>query len=290
MKSVDLNSPDFQLDPALDNYAVMGNPVAHSKSPDIHRIFASQTGQSISYQAILVPPGEFDAALAAFQHQGGKGLNITVPYKGSAWKAATTRSARAELAGAVNTVSFSADGDILGDNTDGVGLLRDLQQNHIAIRGKRILILGAGGAVRGVLGPVLGQAPVAILVANRTLARAERLLSIFADYPQLQSCQLDELDAVGSFDLVINGTSSGLTGDLPDLPGTVLHGASCCYDMVYADTDTAFVRWAKQQGISKALDGLGMLVEQAAESFYIWRGVRPDTAPVIKMLRNAKIG
>jgi len=278
---------DIHLDAALDNYAVMGNPVSHSKSPLIHQAFASQTFQAIKYQAILVAVGKFEAAVMAFREAGGKGLNVTVPFKEDAWKLAARRSPRAEIAGAVNTLSFATDGVIVGDNTDGAGLIRDLEHHSVAIADRHILILGAGGAVRGVLGPLLAHKPASVVIANRTLSRAEALVIEHKPYAGLSACTLEKLHGAGRFDLIINAISSGLQGELPPLPPTLISEQSCCYDMVYGDVEPVFVRWARQSGARLALDGLGMLVEQAAESFYIWRGVRPQTGPVIKMLRKS---
>jgi shikimate dehydrogenase len=264
----------------------MGNPVAHSKSPRIHQAFAIQTSQTLRYEAILVPADGFAYAVHVFRQAGGKGLNVTVPFKEEAWRLATVRTARAELAGAVNTLSFSRSGEIHGDNTDGTGLLRDLEHNHVELATRRILILGAGGAVRGVIGPLMERYPSSIVIANRTLERAETLIRQFSQFSQLSACSLEDLPGLGSFDLIINATSSGLHGELPALPDGLIHPQSCCYDMVYGDAEPVFVKWAKQHGAHVALDGLGMLVEQAAEAFYVWRGVRPDTIPVIAMLRG----
>jgi len=274
------------VDTTIDNYAVMGNPVAHSKSPLIHQAFALQTSQSIRYQAILVPLDGFANAVHAFCAAGGKGLNITVPFKEEAWRLAVRRTPRAELAGAVNTLRFSPSGEIEGDNTDGTGLLRDLERNNVDLNDRRILILGAGGAVRGVIGPMMEQGPAQLVIANRTIARAETLLSQFSQFNQLSACSLADLATFSSFDLIINATSSGLHGELPPLPANLIGPQTCCYDMVYGDVEPVFVRWAKQQKAQLALDGLGMLVEQAAESFYVWRGIRPATTPVIRMLRE----
>lgn len=279
-------SPVIAVDTTIDSYAVMGNPVAHSKSPLIHQAFALQTSQSIRYQAILVAQDGIVDAVHAFRDAGGKGLNITVPFKEQAWQLADRRTPRAGLAGAVNTLSFSHTGEIDGDNTDGAGLLRDLERNHVGLTDRRILILGAGGAVRGVIGPLMEQGPARLVIANRTVARAETLLSQFSQFNQLSVCSLADLSSSGSFDLIINATSSGLHGELPPLPDCLIGPQTCCYDMVYGDVEPVFVRWAKQRKAQLALDGLGMLVEQAAESFYVWRGVRPDTIPVIRMLRE----
>ncbi len=282
-----MNMLSFELDPAVDNYAVMGNPVVHSKSPFIHHAFAEQTGELIRYQAILVPTGEFERALTEFGQQGGKGLNITIPFKETAWELVEERTARAEQAGAVNTVTFLADGRVQGDNTDGAGLIADLQRNRIEIAGKRILIMGAGGAVRGVLGPLLALGPQGVLVVNRTPERAESLVEGFRNSSELDTCGYPDLHRYGGFDLLLNATPSGLTGELPPLSDDLIAANGCAYDMAYAESDTVFVSWARHRGARIAVDGLGMLVEQAAESFYIWRGVRPDPVPVIRMLRGS---
>ena len=276
----------IHLDSSIDNYAVMGSPVAHSKSPQIHTVFAEQTKQDIFYQAIQVDDGRFKAAIKDFQTQGGKGLNITVPYKGDAWEVSEARSSRAERALAVNTISFDNAGKIIGDNTDGIGLVRDLTINQdIAIKDKDILILGAGGAVRGILDPLFDEYPGRVVIANRTVSRAEKLADIFSDRGDISACGLDGL-AGSSFDIVINGTSASLQGEVPSLPEALLNDNACCYDMMYSSIDTPFVSWAKAHGASKASDGLGMLVEQAAESFFIWRGVRPDTSNIIQLMRE----
>ncbi len=269
-----------------DRYAVMGNPIAHSKSPRIHTLFAGQTGQSIRYDAILVEKGKFAAAVEAFQNRGGKGLNVTVPFKEEAWALIERRTPRAELAGAVNTILFHEDGGRSADNTDGVGLSRDLTDNHgVTITGRRLLILGAGGAARGVVGPLLEQCPQELVVANRTVARAEALAERFAPLGKVEPCGFEAL-AGRRFDLVINATAASLEGALPPLPDDLLAEGAVCYDMMYGREETIFQRWAREHGAARALDGLGMLVEQAAEAFYLWRGVRPDTAPVIAALRE----
>lgn len=263
----------------------MGNPVAHSKSPQIHTAFAEQTQQTIFYQAILVEEGKFKEAIKEFHGQGGKGLNITVPFKGDAWEVADHRTSKAERARAVNTISFD-DGKIIGDNTDGVGLVRDLTSNHnVSINDKNILILGAGGAVRGILDPLFDGEPDKIVIANRTVSRAQELADTFSDRGDVTACGFEEL--VGStFDIIINGTSASLQGSVPQLPEGLLNANACCYDMMYSMSDTPFVSWAKAQGADKAFDGLGMLVEQAAESFFIWRGIRPETGSVIELVRK----
>ncbi len=274
------------MDPAADNYAVFGNPVAHSKSPLIHRLFAQQTGQRLQYQAVLVPPDRFAAALDRFQALGGKGLNITLPFKAEAWAAATRRSARAERCGSVNTLWFDAAGRRCGETTDGIGLMRDLARLGMGVRGRRVLILGAGGAVRGVLADILEQAPSRLVIANRTPARAIELLQHLGAGDGALGCGYDAL-AGGEFDLIINGTSMVLHGELPPLPAGIVATGGACYDMVYGDVATVFCRWARDQQAALVSDGLGMLVEQAAESFRIWRGVRPETAAVIAQLRSA---
>jgi len=276
----------MKLESSVDNYCVMGNPVTHSKSPQIHTAFAEQTRQNIFYQAIQVDNGKFKAAIKEFQAQGGKGLNITVPFKGDAWEASEIRSSRAERALAVNTISFDDAGNIIGDNTDGVGLIRDLTINHdITIRDKDILILGAGGAVRGILDPLFDEQPGSVVIANRTVSRAEKLADTFSDRGDISACGFNSLGG-SSFDIVINGTSASLQGEVPPLPEGLLNDNACCYDMMYLMSDTPFVLWAKAHGATIVFDGLGMLVEQAAESFFIWRGVRPQTMQVIDALRN----
>jgi shikimate dehydrogenase len=270
-----------------DRYAVMGNPIAHSKSPRIHTLFAEQTGQDLEYTAILVEPGHFPEAVAAFHTGGGKGLNITVPFKQDAWTLAALRSDRAERAGAVNTLLLKDSGEHFGDNTDGAGLVRDLLHNHGAIiKGRRLLLVGAGGAARGVLEPLLDQDPALLVIANRTPEKAVELARLFCDLGRVEGCGFSDLEGQ-AFDLVINATAAGLSGTVPELPAGVVGRESWCYDLMYADEPTAFVRWAGAHGAVRALDGLGMLVEQAAESFFLWRRVRPDTGPVIDALRSS---
>lgn len=270
---------------SIDQYAVMGNPIAHSKSPQIHRMFAEQTGQSLSYDAIRVPEDGFADAVAAFLFgDTGKGLNITVPFKEQAWQLADRMSDRAEAAGAVNTLMLK-DGELYGDNTDGAGLIRDLTHNHdIALKDKRILMLGAGGAARGVMLPLLEQRPASLHIANRTVSRAQELVKRFAKYGELTASGFDVVH--GNYDIIINATAAGLSGDVPPLPDGVIGEHSLCYDMMYATEPTAFVRYCNEHHAARSIDGLGMLVEQAAESFRLWRGVTPDTQPVIVALRN----
>ncbi len=274
------------------HYAVFGNPISHSKSPFIHTAFAQQTHQSIQYEAILVdtPPGEFAKAVQSFQDQGGNGFNITVPFKQAAFDLADQRTPRAQLAGAVNTMWFDGQGRRIGDNTDGIGILRDLRDNHgLSIYEKRLLILGAGGAVRGVLEPLLNESPALCVIANRTLAKAEELVELFAPLGRKVTASSYEALREHIFDLIINGTSTSLHGELPPLPDGILAEQGWAYDMMYASQPTTFMQWAQTQGATQVQDGLGMLVEQAAEAFYLWRGVRPDTAPVIAQLRPQKL-
>ncbi len=278
---------DFDQEP--DAYAVIGNPIAHSKSPRIHTLFAEQTDQGLTYTALLVEPGGFDQAVGNFHANGGKGLNVTVPFKQDAWRLVDERSRRAERAGAVNTIAIGSDGRLLGDNTDGVGLVGDLRRLGIPLGGHRVLILGAGGAVRGVLEPVLGEGPAELVIANRTVSRAEELAAAFADLGAVTGCGFDELSG-RRFDVVINGTAASLQGEVPPLPEDILAEGAACYDMMYAAKPTAFVQWARDHQAAQAHDGLGMLVGQAAESFFIWRHIRPETGPVIETLRRELSG
>ena len=269
-----------------DRYGVMGNPIGHSKSPLIHTLFAEQTAQSLSYEAILVEIGAFAEAVQSFRDEGGKGLNVTVPFKLDAWELTDERSERAELAGAVNTLVLREDGSLYGDNTDGIGMVSDIRDNlGVVLKEKKVLILGAGGAVRGVLGPVMDEGPASLTIANRTPARAEELAELFAQYGTVSGCGFDALEGQ-QFDIVINGTSASLQGEVPPLPNNLLADNALCYDMMYGAEPTAFMVWAQQHGCRHISDGLGMLVGQAAESFYIWRGVKPQTAPVIEAVRE----
>lgn len=269
-----------------DRYAVMGNPVGHSKSPIIHAAFAAQTGQKMIYEKILVPFDGFEKALREFSDQGGKGLNITVPFKEAAYRLTPRHSDRAERAQAVNTIKFDVDKDWLGDNTDGVGLVRDLTRDtQCPLRGGRVLVLGAGGAVRGVLGPLLDAGPAALTIANRTVNKAQMLADRFASEIPVDAMGFAALEG-RVFDLVINGTAASLQGEVPPLPDGILAPGAWCYDMMYGPQPTPFLKWGAQHGAIHCLDGLGMLVEQAAESFYLWRGVRPDTQSVIGNLRK----
>jgi len=321
-----------------DRYAVIGNPIAHSKSPTIHAAFAAQTGEPIEYGRILGDRDDFAGDVRRFIAEGGRGLNVTVPFKTDAFELLDALSEQARAAGAVNTLIVRDGGLLRGDNTDGIGLLRDLTQNHgFEIAGKRLLLLGAGGAARGVLRPLLEAEPAALLIANRTAEKAEALAAQFADLrlaastststdqsatPDASSNKTDGLSghlsasssarpavafkapppaqqqgtAIGGcglealsgqrFDLIINATSSGLDGRVPKIPDDCLAEGGWIYDMLYAHELTPFCRWGQSQGAARVLDGLGMLVEQAAESFWLWRGVRPQTTPVIDLLRS----
>ncbi len=273
----------------LDQYAVFGHPINHSKSPLIHKLFAEQTEQKLTYTARDVnSDGFFDAAEGFFK-SGGKGLNCTVPLKERAWQFADKTTDRARFSKAVNTLALHNDGSILGDNTDGIGLLTDLTINHgIELHDKAILILGAGGATRGILTPLLEQSPKQLLIANRTADKAIRLAEESISAERVTACGLGDLPGM-HFDLIINATSASLTDQSLPLPEDLLNPGGSCYDLAYANTATPFVRWGRRQNAVKSLDGLGMLVEQAAEAFYIWRGIRPQTGPVIAYLETRRI-
>ncbi len=274
-----------------DRYAVFGNPIQHSKSPRIHALFARQTGQAIDYQAQQVSAECFTAAVGQFFAEGGLGLNCTVPLKELAWQYATHKSQRAEQAKAVNTLALQADGTVLGDNTDGCGLVSDLTGNHgVALAGINILVLGAGGAARGIITPLLEQNPTTIVIANRTTDKAVALAEQFqSGGSSITGCGFGDLHGQ-QFGLILNATSASLSGQLPPLPLSILTEQGCCYDLAYSNTPTPFVRWGWANGAAKSLDGLGMLVEQAAEAFFIWRGVRPDSRPVIEALTAERCG
>lgn len=268
-----------------DLYAVFGNPISHSKSPAIHRQFAEQTGQDMHYTRQLVNEGEFEKAAQDFFAQGGKGLNITVPFKLNAFEFAQKRTPRAERAGAVNTLALLGNGTILGDNTDGIGMIHDMHNLGWEIEGKRVLILGAGGAVRGILQPLLEEQPARVTITNRTLSKAEELAKNFLDLGDIQAKAFEQLQS-DNFDIVINGTSASLHGELPPLPEKLLAANASCYDMMYGSEPTVFLQWAKSHGATQIADGLGMLIGQAAEAFYVWRQIRPEVVPVITSLRR----
>ena len=268
-----------------DRYAVMGHPIAHSKSPFIHHRFAAETGEPVAYDALHVEPDRFREAVERFRAEGGRGLNVTIPFKEEAFAFASRRTSRAERAGAVNTLWFEGT-RVCGDNTDGVGLVRDLTRNlEVGLEGRSVLVLGAGGAARGVIGPLLDELPRRLLIANRTSSRAVELARRFAEQGPVSAAGLDAL-AGETFDVVVNATAASLAGDLPPLPPGTLRAGGIAYDTAYAAQPTPFVRWGAAQGAAVATDGLGMLVEQAAESFRLWRGREPRTGPVIDALRT----
>jgi shikimate dehydrogenase len=268
----------------IDRYGVMGYPVSHSRSPVIHRLFALQTGQNIQYELLQVTPEKLETAVRQFQRTGGKGLNVTVPHKRAIAKLADHVSERARTAGAVNTLSF-VEGEVHGDNTDGIGLLRDLVVNlGVNLDGANILILGAGGATSGIVGPLLEMEPAALRIANRTLDRAQEIATRFKHMGPVSACRFNAVPVTDAYDLVINATSAGVKGEMPPYPGAAISESTFCYDLSYGLTPTPFSVWARERGAVKSVMGWGMLVEQAAESFHIWRHVMPDTAPVLKQM------
>ena len=274
--------------PPADRYAVFGHPIGHSQSPRIHRLFAEQTGQTLTYTAEDVTPEIFEPSVKAFFQTGGRGLNCTVPLKELAFRLADTLSDRAQRSKAVNTLALRDDGMIFGENTDGVGLVRDLIHNlGLDLTGQRILILGAGGATRGILEPLLQRQPSRLTIANRTPEKAAQLATEFGDIGPITGGGFATL-AGGDYDLILNATAASLSGDLPDLPPDILAQDGACYDLAYGMEPTAFVRWGLEQVARLSVDGIGMLVEQAAEAFHLWRGIRPDTAPVIAELNVSR--
>lgn len=269
-----------------DRYAVIGNPIAHSRSPIIHRAFAAQASQDLSYDALLGPLDTFTPFVREFFATGGRGLNVTLPFKEQAYALSEILSKRAQQAGAVNTLMRGKDDRLYGDNTDGVGIVRDMMQNHgWTLQGKRVLIIGAGGAVRGVMGPLLAAGIASLRIVNRTPDKAETLADLFKGEGDVAAMRYEEIPA-GSVDILINGSSASLSGELPPVPAGILAEGACAYDMAYGKGELPFMAWARGQGAARVSDGLGMLVEQAAESFYIWRHVRPETAPVLAMMRE----
>lgn len=267
-------------------FCVVGSPVAHSRSPEIHTAFGEQTGTALYYTRTEVPAGGFAAALAEFVAAGGRGLNVTVPLKEEAWAAVDEHLPAAGVTGAANTIIVQPDGRVVGDNTDGRGLVRDLAVNlGVSFAGRRILLLGAGGAARGVIPNLLDAAPAELVVANRTQARARELVARFQHLGPLVARPLDDPGA-GPFDLIINATSLSLSDALPPIPPSAIGGGTCCYDMMYTPSGrTAFLDWCTAAGAASVSDGFGMLVEQAACAFELWHGVAPNTAPVIAALR-----
>jgi shikimate dehydrogenase len=279
-----MHTDSTKLDATADRYAVIGHPVSHSKSPVIHQLFAEQTGQNIRYSAMDTEPEALEATIRDFFANGGRGLNVTVPHKTEVMHLMDSLTPQAKLAGAVNTISKLKDGTLEGDNTDGIGLITDLRDNlKFELMDASILILGAGGASRGILPPLLEQIPGEIVIANRTLETARGLANAFADLGNLNACGFDDLEG-RRFHIIINATSAGLHGEMPPFPPSIIGTDTVCYDLSYSMRDTPFVTWAKKHGCKRAYQGWGMLVEQAAESFAIWRGVRPDTSVVRKQL------
>lgn len=267
-----------------EQYAVFGNPISQSKSPFIHAEFAKQTMRDIDYQAILAPVDQFEATLRTFIDNGGKGANVTAPFKEQAFALCNDLSELAQLAGAVNTLSFSADGKIQGDNTDGVGLVNDLINHFGKLQNKRLLLVGAGGAARGCILPILQSGVAELVICNRTFSKAQQLAELFASYGKVTAIDIEHLDA--PFDIVINSTSAGLSGKLIELPTAIINAQTACYDMTYSKDTTLFNLWAQQCGANKVADGLGMLVGQAAKSFSLWQGVMPDSKPIMLKLRQ----
>ncbi len=269
----------------IEKYAVIGNPIEHSKSPIIHGMFAQQTDDAMSYDTILGPLEGFAETVIKFQQEGGKGLNVTVPFKEQAWKLADELSDYAKRAGAVNTLVMQDDGTIYGANTDGIGLIRDFKVNyHVSLSGKRILLMGAGGAGKGVVQPLLEENPQCLVIANRTPERAVTLAKDFADLGDVTGGSFNDLREQEPFDIIINATAASLQGIMPPLPERCLYEESVCYDMMYGGRPTSFEYWCEDHGASLVLNGLGMLVEQAAESYSIWRGIMPKTKPVLDSL------
>jgi shikimate dehydrogenase len=269
---------------AMDRYGVIGYPVSHSRSPLIHQAFARQTGQHMQYELLEVPPGEFESAVTGFRRAGGKGLNVTVPHKLAAAEFADQLSERASEASAANTLVFQ-DGEVFGDNTDGIGLVRDLVANHrFRIEGTAILILGAGGATRGIVGPLLDLEPARLMIANRTLLKAESIAAQFTHKGEVEISSFEDIPAGTGWQLVINATSAGYKGESVPFPDAAISHNTFCYDLSYGFRPTPFCRWAMDRGAGRQSMGWGMLVEQAAESFHLWRGVRPETGAVLKRI------
>lgn len=270
----------------VDQYGIVGHPVGHSRSPFIHGLFAKQTGQRMAYRLYDVVPDDFVTRVTGFFAGGGRGLNVTVPHKPAAAAFAHTLTPRAEQARAVNTLAAQADGSILGDNTDGIGLVRDLTLNlGLVVAGSRVLILGAGGATRGIVAPLLDLAPETLMIANRTADRARVVAASFADLGPVKGCGFHEIEA-HPWDLVVNATAASLTGGRPDITPAIVGANTICYDLAYGQEPTAFLSWALAEGAAGAHLGWGMLVEQAAESFHLWRGVRPQTRTVLEVLKG----
>ncbi|WP_041061091.1 shikimate dehydrogenase [Vibrio owensii] len=268
----------------IDRYAVFGNPIGHSKSPFIHTLFARQTNQSLVYTAESAPVDGFIDAATVFFAEGGKGCNITMPFKEDAYQFASRLTERAQLAGAVNTLKKLDDGEIIGDNTDGAGLVQDLLQHQVVLEGARILIIGAGGAARGVIKPLLDQKPTSLTITNRTFSKAQDLAELFVSHGPIVAKEMESIDE--ECDVIINSTSASLSGELPAISSSIFADNSTSYDMIYGKGMTSFNLWARENGAAHAYDGLGMLVGQAAESFMLWRGLRPGAKQILRELRK----
>lgn len=276
----------FQIPPGDPYFCVVGSPIGHSRSPEIHLEFGRQCGIALRYERVEIPANSFASALTEFVAAGGRGMSITVPLKEEALRALTTHRARAALTGAANMMTVAADGTTIADNADGAGLVRDLTANHgITLHGRRLLLLGAGGAARGVIPSLLEERPRSLIIANRTVKKATDLVDRFRTLGTIQACDYNAVPA-GPYDLIINATSLSLSGGIPPLDPTTVGLTTHCYDMMYtADGRTRFLDWCQDKGAATCHDGLGMLVEQAADSFALWHGVKPDTAPIIRALR-----
>ncbi|AYO21367.1 shikimate dehydrogenase [Vibrio owensii] len=268
----------------IDRYAVFGNPIGHSKSPFIHTLFARQTNQSLVYTAESAPVDGFIDAATVFFAEGGKGCNITMPFKEDAYQFASRLTERAQLAGAVNTLKKLDDGEIIGDNTDGAGLVQDLLQHQVVLEDARILIVGAGGAARGVIKPLLDQKPASLTITNRTFSKAQELAELFVSHGSIVAKEMESIDE--EYDVIINSTSASLSGELPAISSSIFAANSTSYDMIYGKGVTSFNLWARENGAAHAYDGLGMLVGQAAESFMLWRGLRPGAKQILRELRK----
>ena len=274
----------FDFTPKKQLFAVFGNPISHSKSPLVHGLFAKELGINMEYRAVQVDIGGFEQAVSGFQANGGNGLNVTVPFKLNAWKLADQLTDRARIAGAVNTLTLEE--VVKGDNTDGAGLVKDIEINlGVPFFDKNVLIVGAGGAVRGILSPILERSPNLVVIANRTKGKADELEKIFSDFGNVKAFVLDEADSIANH-IIINATSTGIHGELPQISPRIFENTELVYDLVYGKHPTRFMEWAKENNVDQITDGLGMLVEQAAESFNVWHGVLPQTIPVIQAVRE----
>ena len=273
-----------QRETKVKAFGVVGHPIAHSKSPEIHGLFAQQCKVDIDYKKFDVAPGDFEAFISEFFAGGGLGLNITVPFKEYAFRLSTPANEKVNLSRAVNTLYLNDSGELIGDNTDGPGLVKDLIGNNIQLKGRRLLILGAGGAVRGILPSLIEQAPKSITIANRTIQKAEQLKEEFIHLLDLNVLNFEEVEGE-AYDVIINATSLSLQGKTPKISNSLINARTCCYDLMYSNQNTAFVNWGLENNAQKAIDGLGMLVEQAAVSFEIWLGATPETSAVIDRMR-----